>query len=252
MASHDIDYKIIGSGAQYVVVTLDPKETVIAEAGAMVYLDSGISNSMKMGDGSNPKGNIVGKIFSGIKRKISGENFFLTHFSNESNQKKTIGFSGNFPGSIVGVDLKKIGGSLTCQKDAFLCAAYGTKIDFVINKKIGAGFFSKEGFVVQKVTGDGKFIMNFGGQVIQRKLNNETIKVDTGSLIAFTSGINFRLTTSGGIGSMMVGGEGIFLSELSGTGTILLQSTPISRMANVLLSNSDIFKKKHKHSKKKK
>ncbi|MFT6077838.1 MAG: hypothetical protein ACJATU_001052, partial [Rickettsiales bacterium] len=126
MASHDIDYQIIGSGSQYAKITLDPGETVISDSGAMVYVDEGISHKVKMGDGSNPKRSIIGKVFSGIKRRISGENFFLTHFQNESTKEKTIGFAGNFPGSIVGVDLKKVGGSLTCQKDAFLCAAYGT------------------------------------------------------------------------------------------------------------------------------
>ncbi|MFT7099023.1 MAG: hypothetical protein ACJAS6_000893 [Rickettsiales bacterium] len=249
MNSHDIDYKVFGKIAQYVLIALDPGETVIAEAGAMICMDGGVSYKIKMSDGSNPNKSIAGKFFSGIKRKISGENFFLTHFTNTSNQVKTITFAGDLPGSVLGVDLKKIGGSITCQKDAFLCAAHGTKIDFVVNRRMGVGFFAKEGFILQKVTGDGKFIMNFGGQVIQKKLKNETIKVDTGSLVAFTSGIKFDITLSGGLGTMMFGGEGVFLTELSGTGTVLLQSTPISKMANVLLGHSN-FSKKHKLSKK--
>jgi uncharacterized protein (TIGR00266 family) len=243
MISHDIDYKVFGKVAQYVMIVLDPGETVIAEAGAMIYLDDGISNSIKMGDGSDPDQGVLGKFFSGIKRKISGENFFLTHFTNKTDQIKTISFTGDLPGSVLGVDLKKVGGSITCQKNSFLCAAHGTKIDFIINKRFGSRFFGTQGFILQKVTGDGKFIMNFGGQVIQKKLKNESIKVDTGALVAFTSGIKCNLTAAGGLGSMMFGGEGVFLTELSGSGTVLLQSTPISRMANVLLSHSDFFKK---------
>lgn len=244
MTSHDIDFKVIGEGVQYVDITLDPGETVIAEAGAVIYLEDGVSYEAKMGDGSNPDQSLFGKMFSGAKRMVTGESLFLTHFTNKSNEVKQVGFAGNIPGSTVGVDLSKIGGSITCQRGSFLCAAHGTNIDLVFNKKLGAGFFGGEGFILQKATGNGKFILNCGGKVIKKKLCNESIRVDAGCLVAFTDGIDYDITPAGNLGSMLFGGEGLFFATLSGTGVVLLQSSPISKMANTILGHANSGSKK--------
>ena len=237
MASHEIDLEVLGEGIQFAEITLDPSETVIAEAGAMVFMEEGISFEAKMGDGSKPNEGMMGKLFSAGKRMISGESLFLTHFTNESAAVKKVGFAGTIPGSIVGINLSEIGGAITCQRDAFLCAALGTEISVTFSKKLGAGFFGGEGFILQRATGDGKFIVHAGGKVIQKQLNGEKLRVDTGSLVAFTDGIDYSIEKAGNLGSMLFGGEGLFLTTLTGTGTVLLQSTPAPRMAAALGRN---------------
>jgi uncharacterized protein (TIGR00266 family) len=229
MRCHEVDYEIINN--QVVEVELDQGETVIAEAGMMSWMDSSISFETKLGDGSADKG-MLSKLFSAGKRYISGESLFLTHFTNQDNGKKRVAFSAPIPGDVVAIDLATCGESITCQKDAFLCAALGTKVDIVFNKKIGAGFFGGEGFILQKLYGDGKVFLQAGGVVVKKELNNETLMVDTGCLVGFSDGIDYDIQMSGGLKSMIFGGEGLFLAKLEGTGTVYLQSLPFARLAD--------------------
>ena len=236
MNSHEVDYEIVGEGSQMVVVELDPGETVIAEAGSMTYMEQGIEFETKMGDGSNPEQGFLGKVFSAGSRMITGESLFMTHFTHHGSGKSHVGFAAPYPGAIVPVDMSTVGDELLCQKDAFLCAALGTEIGIAFNKKIGAGLFGGEGFVLQKLKGDGMAFMHAGGAVIKRELNGETLRVDTGCLVGFSSGINYDIERAGGLKSMVFGGEGMFLATLQGTGTVWLQSLPFSRMADRIIA----------------
>jgi len=236
MESHEIDYKIIGHDVQLVEVELDPNETVIAEAGAMLYMEEGIAFESKMGDGTNPGAGFFDKLLSAGSRIITGESLFLTHFTNRGYGKKHVAFSAPYPGTIIPVDLQQIGGTIIVQKDAFLCAALGTKITMRFNKKIGAGFFGGEGFILQQLTGNGKAFIHAGGTVIMRRLNNETLRVDTGCVVAFEQSIDFDIQQAGGLRSMVFGGEGLFLATLRGTGRVWLQSMPIRKLVAQLSS----------------
>ena len=231
MESHELDYEIIGDDLQLVEIELDPNETVIAEAGAMNYYDEGITFETKMGDGSDESGGLVGKMFSAGKRALSGESVFLTHFTNTQNGKKRVAFAAAYPGKIIPVNLPDIDGEITCQKSAFLCAAYGTKVGVKFNKKLGAGFFGGEGFILQHLQGDGLAFIHASGTIIKKELNNQTILVDTGCLVAFTKDITYDIQRTGGLKSSLFGGEGFFLAKLSGTGTVSLQSLPFARLA---------------------
>tara|TARA_Y100001970_G_C14212739_1_gene847855 strand:- start:745 stop:1470 length:726 start_codon:yes stop_codon:yes gene_type:complete len=231
MESHELDYEIIGDDLQLVEIELDPNETVIAEAGAMNYYDEGITFETKMGDGSDESGGLVGKMFSAGKRALSGESVFLTHFTNTQNGKKRVAFAAAYPGKIIPVNLPDIDGEITCQKSAFLCAAYGTKVGVKFNKKLGAGFFGGEGFILQHLQGDGLAFIHASGTIIKKELNNQTILVDTGCLVAFTKDITYDIQRTGGLKSSLFGGEGFFLAKLSGTGTVYLQSLPFARLA---------------------
>ncbi len=234
MKSHEVDYKIIGEGIQIVEIELDPQETVIAEAGAMLYMEEGIEFEAKMGDGSNPQQGFFGKLMQAGQRVLTGESLFMTHFTNHGFGKKHVSFAAPYPGTILPVNLKTMGGTLICQKDAFLCAALGTKISISFNKKIGAGFFGGEGFILEKLEGDGMVFIHAGGTVIERQLNNETLRIDTGCVVAFEPQIDFDIVRAGGLKSMLFGGEGMFLSTLRGTGKVWLQSMPISKLISVL------------------
>ena len=239
MLSHEIDYEIIGDDMQVVEIELDPQETVIAEAGAMNWMDEGISFEAKMGDGTEVDNSILGKVFGAGKRIISGESIFMTHFTNSDLSKKKIAFAAPYPGKIIDLDLSKLpSNEFTCQKDAFLCAALGTKVDITFNKRIGTGFFGGEGFILQKLSGDGKAFMHAGGTVVKKELNNEKLKVDTGCLVGFTSGIDYNIERAGELKSMLFGGEGLFLATLQGTGTVYLQSLPFSRLADRIIKNA--------------
>jgi uncharacterized protein (TIGR00266 family) len=209
-------------------------ETVIAEAGSMMYMDSGISFETKMGDGSDPNQGMMSKLLSAGTRVLTGESLFVTHFSNRAGGKQRVAFAAPYPGKIVPVDLGILGGSLIVQKDGFLCAAKGTKISITLNRRIGSGLVGGEGFILQKLEGDGKAFMHAGGTVIERRLNNETLKIDTGCIVAYTPGIDFNIETSGSLRSMVFGGEGIFLATLSGTGTVWLQSMPIRKLIQAI------------------
>ena len=238
MDSHVIDYKIHGDDMQVVAIELDPNETVIAEAGSMNWMDSGISFEAKMGDGTEPDSGIMGKLFSVGKRVLTGESIFLTHFTNIESGKKEVAFAAPYPGSIIAVDLKDLNGEILCQKDAFLCAAMGTNVSIAFNKRIGAGFFGGEGFILQKLTGNGLAFLHAGGTVVKKELNNQTLLIDTGCIVAFSTGLDYSIERAGNLKSMIFGGEGLFLATVKGTGTVYLQSLPFSRMADRILQNA--------------
>lgn len=230
MQSHEVDYKIIGNDIQLVEVELDPQETVIAEAGVMMYMDDGIDFETKMGDGSNPSQGMLGKIFQAGARVLTGESIFLTHFTNRGFGKKHVAFAAPYPGTIMPIELSHYGNNLIVQKDAFLCAALGTKVSITLNKRIGAGFFGGEGFILQRLQGDGRAFVHAGGTVVERQLNNEILRVDTGCIVGFEESIDYNIEKAGGLKSMVFGGEGLFLATLRGTGKVWLQSMPISKL----------------------
>lgn len=238
MKCHEVDYEIIGDDIQIVEVELDPGETVVAEAGAMNYMDDGITFEAKMGDGSRPDEGVFGKLLSVGKRVLTGESIFMTHFTNTGHGKKRAAFAAPYPGKIIPIDMSKIKGELFCQKDAFLCAALGTEVSIAFTKRLGTGFFGGEGFILQRLSGDGMAFVHAGGTVIKKKLNNDIIRVDTGCLVAFTAGINYDIERAGSLKSMFFGGEGLFLATLSGVGSVLLQSLPFSRMADRILQHA--------------
>lgn len=235
MKCHEVDYEIIGDDMQIVEVELDPAETVIAEAGAMNYMEDGISFEAKMGDGSKPEAGILDSLLKVGKRMLTGESIFMTHFTNSGQGKKRVAFSAPYPGKIIPIDMAKMGQTLICQKDAFLCAALGTEVSISFQKRLGAGFFGGEGFILQQLKGDGMAFIHVGGTVIKRELNNEVLRVDTGCIAAFTTGIEYDIERAGNLKSMVLGGEGLFLATLRGTGTVYLQSLPFSRLANRVL-----------------
>ena len=236
MQSHKIDYAILGNAMQLVEVELDPGETVIAEAGAMTYMEQGIDFETKMGDGSNPEQGIFGSLFSAGKRMLMGESVFTTHFTNRGEGKSRVAFGAPYPGAVMALDLAQLGGRVICQKDAFLCAALGTRIDITFSKRLGSGLFGGEGFVLEKLSGDGLAFIQAGGTVVEKKLNGEKLRVDTGCLVGFTEGIDYDIEQAGGLKSMIFGGEGLFLATLQGHGTVWLQSLPFSRMADRILA----------------
>ena len=238
MKCHEVDYEIIGADLQLVEVELDPGETVIAEAGAMSYMEDGIAFETKMGDGSDPEQGFLGKVFSAGKRMLTGESLFTTHFTNRGAGKRRVAFAAPFPGRIIALDMGKIGGELVCQKDSFLCAALGTRLTIAFNKRLGAGFFGGEGFILQKLEGDGMAFVHAGGTVIEKELKGETLRVDTGCIVAFTPGIEYDIQRAGNLKSMVFGGEGLFLATLKGTGKVWLQSLPFSRLAERVLAHA--------------
>ena len=210
MRCHELDYEIIGHDIQMVEVELDPNETVIAEAGAMTYLEQDITFEAKMGDGSAQ--GLMGSLLGMGKRILTGESVFLTHFSNEGSQKRKVAFSAPYPGSIIPLNLAELGEEVTCQKDAFLAAALGTQVDIAFQKRLGSGFFGGEGFILQRLRGDGMAFIHAGGTVIHKQLNNETLRLDTGCLVGFSGDIDYNIQLSGGLKSMFFGGEGMVLA----------------------------------------
>ncbi len=237
--AHEIDYRIVGDDMQVVEIELDPQETVIAEAGAMNYMEDGIAFESRMGDGSRADQGILDKLLNVGKRVLTGESIFLTHFTNTGAPGKArVAFASPYPGKIVPVELAAFGGELLSQKDAFLCAAYGTEVSIAFQKRLGAGFFGGEGFILQRFRGDGRLFLHAGGTVIRKELNNETLRIDTGCLAAFTPGLDYDIERVGGLKSMFFGGEGLFLATLKGTGTVFLQSLPFSRMADRIIAHA--------------
>jgi uncharacterized protein (TIGR00266 family) len=234
--SHEIDYHIIGESIQMVEIELDPAETVIAEAGAMNYMEDGIAFETKMGDGSTPDTGFMGKLMAVGKRALTGESIFMTHFTNRGAGKKRVTFAAPYPGTVVPIDLSTVGGQLLCEKDAFLCAALGTQVGIAFNRKLGSGFFGGEGFILQRLQGDGMAFVHAGGTVVRKELKGEKLFVDTGCLVAFTSGIQHDIQRAGNLKSMIFGGEGLFLATLQGHGTVWLQSMPFSRLAQRITS----------------
>jgi uncharacterized protein (TIGR00266 family) len=238
MNSHEIDYEIIGDDMQMVEVELDPGETVIAEAGAMNYMEDGITFEARMGDGSGGAEGFLGKLVGAGKRALSGESIFMTHFTNHGSGKRRVAFAAPYPGSIVPLELASFPGSVLCQKDAFLCAAKGTNLSIAFSRRFGAGLFGGEGFILQKLSGDGRAFLHAGGTVVTKKLEGETLRVDTGCIVAFSEGIDYDIERAGNLKSMFFGGEGLFLATLRGTGYVLLQSLPFSRLADRILANA--------------
>ena len=238
MKCHEIDYEIIGDDMQLVEIELDPNETVIAEAGAMNYIDEGITFEALMGDGSKPDSGLFNKFLDAGKRVLTGESIFMTHFTNHGEGKRRAAFASPYPGKIISINMAEMGQEIICQKDAFLCAALGTEVTIAFNRKLGSGFFGGEGFILQKLRGDGMAFVHACGTIIKKELKNETLRVDTGCLIAFTPGVDYDIQRAGNLKSMFFAGEGIFLATLSGTGTVYLQSLPFSRLADRILAHA--------------
>jgi uncharacterized protein (TIGR00266 family) len=235
MTSHEIDYKIIGEDIQIVEIELDPNETVIAEAGMMLYLEDGIVFETKMGDGSQPSQGFMGKLLQAGSRLLTGESLFMTHFTNRGVGKRKVAFAAPHPGTVVPIDLRSMpGNTLIAQKDSFLCAALGTQVSITFNQRLGSGVFGGEGFILQKLQGDGLAFVHAGGVVIEKQLNNETLRVDTGCIVAFEPQISYDIQRAGSLRSMIFGGEGIFLATLRGTGRVWIQSMPIAKLVQAL------------------
>ncbi len=230
---HEVDYKIYGDDMQFVEVELDPDEAAIAEAGGMMYMDDGIEMETLFGDGSQDTSGLFGKLVGAGKRILTGESLFMTVFANQGQGKRSVAFGAPYPGKIVPIRLSDVGGSLTAQKDAFLCAAKGVSIGIAFQKKIGAGLFGGEGFVMQKLDGDGVVFLHAGGTLLERTLAaGESIRVDTGCIAAFQPSVNYDVKFVGGIKSALFGGEGLFFATLKGPGKVWIQSLPFSRLAD--------------------
>lgn len=239
MKSHEVDYRIFGNDMQIVEVELDPGETVVAEAGAMNYMQDGITFEARMGDGADASQDLLGKLLSAGKRALAGESLFMTHFTHRGGAgKRKVAFAAPYPGQIVALNLSEVGGAFYCQKDAFLCAAMGTRISIAFTRRLGAGFFGGEGFILEKLVGDGMAFVHAGGTVMPMDLCGETLRVDTGCIVGFTEGIDYSIEAAGGLKSMFFGGEGMFLATLKGSGRVYLQSLPFSRMCDRILAHA--------------
>lgn len=228
-----IDYKVVGSEMQFVEIELDPQEAAIGEAGSLMYMDGGVGMDTVFGDGSAQQGGFFGKLLGAGKRLVTGESLFTTIYTNQAPGKQKVAFAAPYPGKILPMDLKVLGGTLICQKDAFLCAARGVSLGIAFQRKLGVGFFGGEGFIMQKLEGDGLAFVHAGGTVVRRELApGEVLRVDTGCLVAYTPDVNFDIEYVGKIKTALFGGEGLFFARLSGPGTVWLQSLPFSRLAS--------------------
>ncbi len=239
MKAHEIDYTIYGEEMQFVEVELDPQEGVVAEAGSFMMMDDLIKMDTIFGDGSKQSEDILGKLFSAGKRLLTGESLFMTVFTNTSGTKRKVSFASPYPGKIIPLDLKKFQGIFICQKDAFLCAAKGVSISIEFSKKLGRGFFGGEGFIMEKIEGDGMAFLHASGTVVNKELlAGEILKVDTGCIVGFSSTVNYDIEFVGGIRNTIFGGEGVFFATLTGPGTVAIQSLPFSRLADRILANA--------------
>lgn len=239
MESHEIDYRLIGEEMQAVEIELDPGETTIAEAGSMMMMESQIKMDTIFGDGSRSNESFLGKVWNAGKRALTGEGLFMTAYSNEGHQKAKVYFASPYPGKIIPFDLGKEGGKIICQKDAFLCAAKGVSVSLEFRKKIGVGLFGGEGFIMQKLEGDGMAFLHAGGTIIEKVLSpGENLKVDTGCLVGFQPSVDYDIEFIGGIKNSLFGGEGFFLAKLSGPGKVYIQSLPFSRLADRIISSA--------------
>ena len=236
MRNHEIDYKIFGEELQCVEVELDPQESVIAEPGGFMMMTEGINMETMFGDGSNNGGGIMGKLFSAGKRMLTGESLFMTVFTNTSSEKRQVSFAAPYAGKIIPLNLAEYGGRIICQKDSFLCAAKGVAIGIEFQKKLGTGLFGGEGFIMQKLEGDGMCFVHSGGHVIERELKSgEILKVDTGCIVGFTQTVDYDIQFVGGIKNSLFGGEGLFFAQLRGPGKVWIQTLPINRLAGRIL-----------------
>ncbi len=243
--NHEIDYRIFGEEMQCVEIELDPQETVIAEAGAFMYKDPTIQMQTIFGDGSNPQGGIMDKLFSAGKRILTGESLFMTTYTQTGNGKARVAFASPYPGKIIPMDLQQLGGKIIAQKDAFLCAAKGVSIGIQFQRKLGTGLFGGEGFIMEKLEGDGMAFCHAGGHIIERELApGEVLHIDTGCIVAYTKEVDFDIQMIGGIRNTIFGGEGFFFAVLRGPGKVWLQTLPISRLASRIISYSPQFGKR--------
>lgn len=239
MSTHEIDYKIFGEEMQCVEIELDPMETVIAEAGSLMFMEDGIQMQTIFGDGARATESIMGKVFAAGKRILTGESLFMTAYTNMGQGKKHATFASPYPGKVIALDLKQYNGKIICQKDSFLCAAKGTTVGIEFQKRIGVGLFGGEGFIMQKLEGDGKAFVHAGGMIIERTLQpGESLRIDTGCIVAFTNGIDYDIQFVGGIRNTIFGGEGLFFAVLRGPGKVWIQSLPFSRLADRIISSS--------------
>jgi uncharacterized protein (TIGR00266 family) len=228
-----VDYEIKGAEMQFVEVELDPGEAAVGEAGSMFFMDTGITMDTVFGDGSAQQGGLFGKLLGAGKRLVTGESLFTTVYTNASTSKQRVAFGAPYPGKILPMDLRQLGGMLICQKDAFLCAARGVSLGIALQKKLGAGFFGGEGFIMQKLEGNGLAFVHAGGTVLRRELQaGQSLLVDTGCVVAYTPGVDFEIQYVGKIKTALFGGEGLFFARLTGPGTVWLQSLPFSRLAS--------------------
>lgn len=238
MPADVIDYRLIGDDLQGVVITLDPGEGVIAEAGAMLYMEDGIEMATTL-DPNNSGGGLFGKLLGAGKRMLAGESFFITMFGNGAPQRRDVAFAAPVPGKILAIDLRQWGGEMIAQKDSFLCAARGINLDIAFTRRLGAGFFGGEGFILQRLSGDGLAFVHACGALIEKTLApGEQLRVDTGCLVAMQSSVDYDIRTVPGIKNALFGGEGIFFVNLTGPGKVILQTLPFSRMADKIIAAS--------------
>jgi len=239
MKSHEIDYEIFGEEMQYVEIELDPQEVVVAEAGSFMMMEQGIKMETMFGDGSAKENGFLGKLLSAGKRVLTGESLFMTAYQNQDYGKRKVSFASPYPGKIIPIDLAAMGGKFVCQKDAFLCAAKGVSVGIDFSRKLGRGLFGGEGFIMQKLEGDGMSFIHAGGTLAKKELKSgEILKVDTGCLVGFTKNVNYDIEFVGGIKNTLFGGEGVFFATLQGPGTVYIQSLPFSRLADRIIASA--------------
>jgi uncharacterized protein (TIGR00266 family) len=235
--NHEIDYRIFGEEMQCVEIELDPQETVVAESGAFMYMTDGIQMETIFGDGSKSGGGFFSKLVGAGKRLLTGESLFMTAFTHTTAGKARVAFASPYPGKIITLDLRELGGKVVCQKDSFLCAAKGVSVGIEFQRKLGTGLFGGEGFIMQKLEGDGLAFCHAGGHIIERELHpGETLRIDTGCVVAYTQGIDYDIQFVGGVKNTLFGGEGVFFAVLRGPGKVWLQTLPISRLASRIIS----------------
>ncbi len=237
--AHEIDYRIYGEEMQYVEIELDPQEAVIAESGSFMMMDDGIKMDTIFGDGSQNDKGFLGKILGAGKRILTGESLFMTAFYNDLTGKRNVSFASPYPGKIIPIDLTEYRGKFICQKDAFLCAAKGVSVGIEFSKKLGRGLFGGEGFIMQKLEGDGMAFVHAGGTMAKKELKaGETLRVDTGCIVGFTQDIDYDIEFVGGIKNSIFGGEGLFFAKLTGPGKVYIQSLPFSRLADRVIASA--------------
>jgi uncharacterized protein (TIGR00266 family) len=243
-AAHEIDYKIFGEEMQCVEIELDPEETAIAESGAFMMMDDGIQMQTIFGDGTNQQKGFLGKLMSAGKRVLTGESLFMTTYTNVSHGKKKVYFASPYPGKVIPLDLIRLGGKMICQKDAFLCAAKGVAVGIEFQRRLGTGLFGGEGFIMQKLEGDGMAFVHAGGHILEKDLQSgELLKIDTGCIVAFTPSCDYDIQFVGGIKNTIFGGEGLFYATLRGPGKVWVQTLPVSRLASRILQYGTVKRK---------
>jgi len=239
MTAHEIDYHIYGEEMQYVEIELDPNEIVVAEAGSFMMMDNGIRMETIFGDGSQQQSGILGSLLSAGKRMLTGESLFMTAYQNQNGKKSKVCFASPYPGKILPIDLRTVRGKFICQKDAFLCAAKGVSVGIEFSRKLGRGLFGGEGFIMQKLEGDGMAFVHSGGTLARKELQpGEVLKVDTGCIVGFTQDVDYDIEFIGGIRNSIFGGEGLFYATLRGPGTVYIQSLPFSRLADRIIASA--------------